>query len=129
MSAMAVLIVDDDPFVLGFMSARINSWGYEAIPAPSGKDAIARLKERNVGAVVLDYLMPEMNGIVTLEEIRRFNKDVAVIMFTAGADEKSMEDIGRLNISAYIPKSSVNSGNQMILRTALMMIEKKLKKM
>ena len=128
MSAMTVLVVDDDPFVLGFMNAKISSWGYEAIPASSGKDAILRLKDRKIDAVVLDYMMPQMSGIATLEEIRKFNKDVPVIMFTAGADEKSMENIGRLNITAYIPKSSVSEGNQSLLETTLSMIRKKLNK-
>lgn len=128
MSAMIVLVVDDDPFVLGFMSARVSSWGYETVPASSGKDAIARLKDHRIDAVILDYMMPDMNGIATLEEIRKFNKEVAVIMFTASADKQSMDDIERLKITAYIPKSSVSESNQSILKTTLSMIEKKFTK-
>jgi two-component system, sporulation sensor kinase A len=128
MSRMSVLIVDDDAFTRDFMKAKMASWGYETVISPGGVETLEILKNTKVDAVVLDYMMPRMDGMATLEEIRKIDKDVPVIMFTGNADQRSMDNMDRLKISAYIPKSSVCADNQSLLKAALLMIEKKLNK-
>lgn len=128
MSLTTVLIVDDDDFTRNFLKVHISSWGYEVMTAPGGEEAIEILKDRKIDAVVLDYMMPGMDGVETLKVLRKIDEDVPVIMFTGNADQTSMSGMGKLKISAYIPKSSVCADNQSLLKTTLSMIEKKLRK-
>jgi len=83
MHGLRILIVDDDKEFLALLSKSIESWGYEVISASGGKEALGMIKNKKADIVILDYLMPNMNGAETLEKIRRIDKKVPVIMFTA----------------------------------------------
>ncbi len=126
MKKFTVLIVDDEPDFLELMSLRIASWGYNVLKAAGGKDAVTMAREEKPEILVLDYMMPDMDGITTLKEIRKFNKKLSVIMFTAYPNTKAMEDTGKLGIQAFIPKLSVYSEVVPALKSAIEMLEKKL---
>jgi len=72
--------------------------------------------------------MPGMDGIETLREIRKLNKEIPVIMFTAFPDKTSIEGTEALGVSAYIPKLSMFPTGESALKTALKMSEKKINK-
>ncbi|MBU1112368.1 MAG: response regulator, partial [Candidatus Omnitrophica bacterium] len=72
----------------------------------------------------LDYLMPKKNGLVTLKALRKINRDIPVIMFTAYSDEKSIKGAENLGVIAFVPKISAYSDSQQALRAALGMAEK-----
>jgi DNA-binding NarL/FixJ family response regulator len=63
--------------------------------------------------------MPDMNGLATLEEIRKDNPDLPVIIFTAYPTEEVMKDTEKLGIHAFIPKLSPNTDTIKSLKTAL----------
>ena len=128
MSKLKILIVDDEPDFLELMALRISSWGYEVIKASGGKEAIVIAKEIRPDILVLDYMMPEMNGVTTLKEIRKIDKKVRVIMFTAYPNTKTIVDTGKLDIQAFIPKLSAYSEVVPALKSAIEMLEKKMKK-
>lgn len=128
MPKLKILIVDDEPDFLELMALRMESWGYEVLKASSGKEAVAIARESLPKIVVLDYMMPDMDGVTTLKEIRRFDKKVPVIMFTAYPNTRTMEDSGKLGIQAFIPKLSVYSEVVPALKSAIEMLEKKLNK-
>ena len=124
-----VLIVDDEVDYLGLMKERIESWGYEVITATEGQEALVIIKKELPGIVILDYLMPKMDGTEVLRQIRKFNKSLAVIMFTAHADMKNIKGAQKLGVSAFIPKLSTYSSDiQGSLHSALDMAEKKIMK-
>jgi len=129
MDKTKVLIVDDEVDYLGLMQERIESWGYEVITATAGKEALSIIKKNPPDIVILDYLMPEMDGTEVLKQIRKFNKNLAVIMFTAHPDVKNIKGAQELGVSAFIPKLSVYSSDiQVTLRSALDMAQKRIKK-
>lgn len=128
MDKIKVLLVDDQEDFLEVMGVRIKSWGYDLIRALNGKEAIQAVKTKQPDIVILDYIMPVMDGVETLKEIRKVDKDLPVIMFTAHPDMKVQQEVKQLKVSAFIPKLSVYSEVQACLRTALDMTEKKLKK-
>lgn len=68
MGKIRVLLVDDEPGLLLVMGKTIESWGYKLVQSSSGQEAIALVKDNKADILVLDYLMPELNGIDTLEE-------------------------------------------------------------
>lgn len=66
-----VLVVDDNYTNLNVASALISKYGANVLTAPSGKECLKIVKDTDVDIVFLDYMMPEMNGIDTLENIRK----------------------------------------------------------
>jgi len=119
MKKLKVLIIDDELDFLEVMSKRIKVWGYEAIMASSGGEGIKTLKAKKPEVIVLDYMMPGMNGIATLKEIRKVNRKIPVIMFTAHPDEKSIKGADGLGITAFIPKISTYSDAGEALKIAI----------
>jgi CheY-like chemotaxis protein len=108
------------------MRERIKSWGYDLIEARSGEEAINLLRQEKPDIIVLDYLMPKMDGVMALKEIRNINIDIPVIMFTAYPDGKAIEGTEELGISAFVPKLSTYVNSQAALRSALNMAVRKL---
>ena len=128
MGKLRVLLVDDEVDILEMFGTRIESWGYEVIKAENGKKAMKILEDKKPDIIVLDYMMPGENGIVVLEKIRKTNKEIPVIMFTAHPDEKSMEGSSNLGAMAFVPKLSMYSDTQASLKSAIHMAEEKLRK-
>ncbi len=86
-----ILAVDDDIFSLQLVS-RILQSEYEVIAVSSGDEAIAWLKENSADLLLLDYYMPGKNGLETLREIRRNEKDAATpAIFITGERDITLE--------------------------------------
>ncbi|MED3570987.1 response regulator transcription factor [Cytobacillus praedii] len=101
--AESILLVDDEEKVLDFMSAYLQNEGFEVTTAQSGSEALNKIKSVNPSLVVLDWMMPNMNGLDVCREIRKSSK-VGIIMVTAKSDE--MDKIVGLEVGAddYITK-------------------------
>ena len=78
----AVLLVDDNLAILELRRCLLETLGYKAIIVESGKKALEVLKSRIVDAVILDYLMPGMDGEETARRIRKLNPAVPIILST-----------------------------------------------
>lgn len=122
-----VLIIDDETDYLSVMKERIESWGYEVILACGGKEGLVEVKEKNPDIVILDYFMPDMDGVEVLKEIRKSNKSLVVIMLTAHADIKNIQGAQELGVSAFIPKLSTYSDVQSSLKSALVLAQNSIK--
>ena len=122
-----ILLVDDEADILMLIGKKISKWDYDVIQALNGKEAIDIVKSKGPDIVILDYMMPGMDGIETLREIRNISKDIPVIMFTAFPDKKSMDEVKSLGVCAYIPKLSVLSSSISALKEAIHVAESLLK--
>jgi len=127
MSKARVLIVDDEPDYLSIIQERIESWGYEAVKAQGGKQALAIIEENLADIVILDYFMPGMDGVTVLKEIRRLNKDLAVIMLTAHPDVKGIKSAQELGVSSFISKLSHHADTMVSLKAALEISQKQIR--
>ena len=98
-----MLLVDDEAKVLDFMSSFLKNEGFDIVTAQSGLEALDKVKEVNPALVVLDWMMPHMNGLDVCREIRRISK-AGIVMVTAKSDE--MDKIVGLEVGAddYITK-------------------------
>jgi DNA-binding NtrC family response regulator len=87
-----VLIVDDEQDFLNIISDRLTARDMNVSTASSAKDAIKKIDEESFDAVVLDLMMPEMDGLETLKIMKEKNPDLQVILLTGHATvEKGIE--------------------------------------
>jgi two-component system NtrC family response regulator len=87
-----ILIVDDEKNYPLILSAVLEEEGFETLTANSGKDALQILTDSDVDLVLTDMKMPLMDGIQLLEEIKKIDPDLPVVMMTAhGTVEKAVE--------------------------------------
>ncbi len=99
-----VLWIDDNIDELKSHILFLGQRGYEVQGATNGRDGLALLTEQDFDAVLLDEMMPGMGGLETLEEIRRLNQHIPVIMITKSEAEDLMtKAIGR-RIDDYLVK-------------------------
>jgi len=86
MSELTVLLVDDEVGFTAPMAKRLGKRGFETLVASSGREALDVLARETVDVILLDIMMPGMDGIKTLGEIKRLHPCVEVVMLTAHAD-------------------------------------------
>ena len=86
-----VLLVDDEPDFLEIMGKRIESWGYEIIPASNGKEALDAVMCKGPHLVILDYMMPQKDGMQVAKEILEMNPKQRII-FASAYVEETLED-------------------------------------
>ncbi len=83
---MTLLICDDDPAIVDAIAIYIKAEGYDALKAYNGAEALQILKQHEVHLVLLDWMMPIMDGISVLHKIRE-TSNIPVIMLTAKVEE------------------------------------------
>jgi len=126
MHTIKILLVDDEPDFLKIIGERIRGWGYGLITAGNGVKAIELVKSEKPDVVILDYMMPEMDGLAALKKIRKTAKKMPVIMFTAFPDN-AIKGAKKLGVDAFIPKLSEYADTTTSLKASLELIIKRLK--
>ena len=81
-----VLVVEDDPKISELLLAYLRAEGYDATPAYDGRQAVEEISRRAPDVVVLDWMLPVMDGIGVCKAVRTFS-DVPILMLTARVDE------------------------------------------
>ena len=84
-----ILIVDDEPRILDSVRMNLELEGYQVFEATNGQEALDKVRRRMPDLVVMDVMMPEMDGFEALRELRRFSP-VPVVMLTVKADERDV---------------------------------------
>ncbi len=114
-----ILVVDDDPAFVRLVSKALTHEGYEVLTAGDGQEALRLLFAHKPGLVLLDVVMPRMDGWQTCSRIRELS-DAPIIMLTG--EQKSEEDVVRgLNYGAdeYVIKPVGNKELLARVRTVL----------
>ena len=78
-----ILVVDDDISHCTILQALLRGWGYNVALANSGRQALEQVREQVFDLVLCDVRMAEMDGIVTLKEIKALNPAIPVLIMTA----------------------------------------------
>lgn len=101
-----ILIVDDEPFNLDFLEQELDDLGYQAIPAQNGREALSRMSDANPDMVLLDIMMPVMDGFEVLRQIQAVPawRDTPVIFVSAMTDLESVARGIELGAEDYLPK-------------------------
>jgi len=114
-----ILVVDDDETVLDFLKEVVESQGYTFLRAASGKEAIDKIKEGRPNLVVLDIVMPGLDGLEVLRLIRNEDKNLPVVMLTAYGTNERVKEAMKLNVSGFIPKGASVKEATSKIRTVL----------
>ncbi|MCJ7808809.1 MAG: response regulator [Desulfobulbaceae bacterium] len=80
-----VLLVDDEKDFLETMSERMQARDMNVTTTTSPKEALKKVQEESYDAIILDLMMPEMDGLETLKELKKKNPDIQVILLTGHA--------------------------------------------
>ena len=89
-----ILVVDDEPLNLDLLEQELSDLGYAVDKASGGRAALEQLAQKPIELVLLDYQMPGMNGIEVLNEIKKKDPALPVIIITAyGTIERAVEAI------------------------------------
>jgi len=105
-SQIEVLITEDDPMVIEVNRGFVNAVsGFKVVGvARSGREAIDMIKETKPDLILLDIYLPDMDGLSTLQEIRRFGLPTDVIIVTAAQDAETIQSVFRYGAIDYIVK-------------------------
>lgn len=101
--AARILIIEDDKDVSQLLQYQLEQIGYEVILAANGVDGLRLLQQEHPHLVVLDVMMPRMDGWETLKRIRQYS-DVPTIMLTALAQQSDQERGLALGADDYVTK-------------------------
>jgi len=98
-----VLVVDDEPRLIHFIRLNLEHDGFEVIEATSGSQALTAMRDRLPDLILLDVMMPDLDGFETLQLIREIST-VPVIMLTAKGEEEDRVRGLELGADDYIAK-------------------------
>jgi DNA-binding response OmpR family regulator len=106
MNATAIMAVDDDPDALDIVRTYLESKGYRVITATDGREALAKLEETRPALVLLDVMMPEIDGWEVARTIKNHPEfgNVRVVMLTARSDFTDKQEGLRAGADDYIVK-------------------------
>ena len=83
---MKILVVDDETLLVKGIRFNLQNDGYDVITGSNGLDAVRLAQNADVGLIILDIMMPEMDGLTACAKIREFS-NVPIILLTAKADD------------------------------------------
>jgi CheY-like chemotaxis protein len=103
-----VLIVDDDKFLLSMYSTKFQKAGHDVSVAGGATEALSKLKEEGYAPLILDVIMPGMDGLELLTEIKKEHlADKAVVVILSNQGESSdIEKAKQIGIHGYIVKAT-----------------------
>ncbi|MCH7760377.1 sigma-54-dependent Fis family transcriptional regulator [candidate division TA06 bacterium] len=99
-----VLIGEDEKDMQGVLSEILKNRGFETFSASDGEEVLDELRKKTPDVVLLDIRMPKMDGLKTLEKMRKMNLCIPVVMMTAYGDIPSAVQAMRLGAVDYITK-------------------------
>lgn len=104
--AYKLLVVDDDKDIIETLKSRLLREGYEVTIAYDGQEALVKVKEDNPDVIILDLMLPKLNGFEVLKEIRERYKDKwrPVIILSAKTELESLKTCYNLEADHYLTK-------------------------
>jgi len=103
MKQFRILVADDEERILNFLRSKLKASGYEVITARNGSEALEQAQAQDPDLVVLDVLMPKMDGFETLKELRKYSEVPVIILSARDADFDKIKGF-MLGADDYLPK-------------------------
>src|ERR1700682_1329535 len=101
-----ILIVDDEPFNVDYLEQELDDRGYQTVSATNGQEALSQVRAENPDLVLLDIMMPLMDGFQVLAHLKADanTRDVPVIVISAMSDMASVVKGVKQGAEDYLPK-------------------------
>ena len=103
MKQFRILVVDDEERILNFLTTKLKASGYEVLTAPNGVKGLEQVQAQEPDLVVLDLLMPKMDGLEMLKQLRTFSLVPVIILTAKGTDTDRIKGL-KLGADDYLPK-------------------------
>ncbi|MFN4217383.1 MAG: response regulator [Brevinematales bacterium] len=118
---MKFLVVDDSVTMRKIVALVLRAEKYEVIEAENGKDGLEKLKDNHFDCFIVDYNMPEMNGISFIKAVRAMPeyKDTPIIMLTTESEQDKQEEGRQAGANRWIIKPFKNEVLQATIRELL----------
>ena len=105
MDKTTIIVVDDSPFASKQIKDLVEENGYEVIGyAKSGEEGIKMYEELHPDIVILDIIMPGIDGIETAEILEKSDPDVTILMLSSLCDTGTLEEVRAVGVKYLIPK-------------------------
>jgi CheY-like chemotaxis protein len=120
-----VLVADDDPDILLLMTLTLERDGYDVVAAKDGLSALEAAVERVPHLVLLDLMMPGLDGCEVTRRLRRepTTKDLPIVIVTAAAEESQAARALEAGANAYMKKPF--SPRELLAKTAALILERR----
>ncbi len=105
MNNKSILLVEDDPFLADIYITKLKSVGFDAEVVASGEKCLARIAEKNFDLVLLDIVLPQMDGWEILKEIKEIKKFLPVIILSNLSQPAEVEKGLQLGAIKYLIKA------------------------
>jgi two-component system KDP operon response regulator KdpE len=99
----SILLVDDEGRILNFLRSKLRASGYDVMTASDGAEALEQVRGQEPDLMVLDLVMPGLNGFETLKELRRFSSMPVIVLSARGADADKIKGLS-LGADDYLSK-------------------------
>ncbi len=113
-----VLLAEDDPFLSGMYQTKLRLEGFDVTVVMDGEEAVNKIKDNEFDIVLLDIMMPKLNGFEVLKEIRKSKSSttakVPVIMLTNLGQKSDVEQGLLLGANDYIVKANFTPSEVLI---------------
>lgn len=113
-----ILVVDDDNLLRKLVTGQLSQAGFNAVPASSGSEALAALRDSDFDVVLLDVMMPDLSGLDALKEIRQLDDPPEVIMLTADTSLQTGLEAMRHGAYDYLTKPATLDEMETVIRKA-----------
>src|SRR6202795_3262058 len=114
-----ILVVDDEEIMRDILQTLLTREGYEVRLASSGEEGLALARSLPFDAAIVDIMMPGLNGIETLDELKRIDEDLAFLIITAYASVESAISAMKSGAFDYITKPFKNEEVLVVVRNAM----------
>ena len=99
-----ILVIDDSSFSRALNTRALKNCGYEVSEAVNGLEGLSAVQRVKPDCIILDMLMPVMDGVKFLREFRATNKDLPIIVASADIQDSRRAECEALGISAFLNK-------------------------
>lgn len=105
-----ILIIEDDAFLRELVADKLRMEGYSVVETITGEDGLAKLKEMHPDLILLDLILPEMDGFAVLENIQKNQalRDIPVIVLSNLGQKKDIESGIHKGAREYLIKAHVS---------------------
>jgi CheY-like chemotaxis protein len=101
-----ILVCDDDPVILRLLQVNLELEGYGVVLASHGQEAFEKAAEDPPDLIILDIMMPRMDGYQTVDKLRELGstKDIPVVFLSAKAQQADIERGKKYGVAEYLTK-------------------------